>query len=368
MLNLSGGVTTHGGRRQHAAGAGVRLRIRRARRATSPSGSTRTSARIREEAEATSSVAKLVYIDTYLSNKFVFLRFNYTTGDAAGQNMVGRATFAACSWILENAANIRHFYLESNFATDKKASQINIMRTRGKRVTAEATIPRDVLLQHMRVDPETLHYHAGISNVGAFLSGANNNGCHSPNGITAMFIATGQDVANVAESSAGVVYTEVTPDSKDLYISITIPSLIVATHGGGTGLPPSANAWRSSAASAGARSRSSPRSSPAWCSRARSRSPPRSPRSTGCRATSSTGGTGRAWMPPDRTAAPATGAPPPAPGPASAPRPRLWRSRSHRRAKRLPINCLRRLPRPRHRSPSSRSRCPPLRRRRPASS
>jgi hydroxymethylglutaryl-CoA reductase (NADPH) len=193
--------------------------------------------RIREEAEATSSVAKLVYIDKYLSNKLVFLRFNYTTGDAAGQNMVGRATFAACSWVLENAVGIRHFYLESNFATDKKASQINIMRTRGKRVTAEATIPRDILLQHMRVDPETLHYHAGIANVGAFLSGANNNGCHSPNGITAMFIATGQDVANVSESSAGVVYTEVIPETRDLYISITIPSLIVATHGGGTGLP-----------------------------------------------------------------------------------------------------------------------------------
>jgi hydroxymethylglutaryl-CoA reductase (NADPH) len=191
---------------------------------------------VREEAEATSSVAKLIYIDKYLSNKLVFLRFNYSTGDAAGQNMVGRATFAACSWIMENADHILHFYLESNFATDKKASQINIMRTRGKRVTAEATVPRDVLLQHMRVDPETLHYHAGIANVGAFLSGANNNGCHSPNGITAMFIATGQDVANVSESSAGIVYTEVTPEG-NLYISITIPSLIVATHGGGTGLP-----------------------------------------------------------------------------------------------------------------------------------
>jgi hydroxymethylglutaryl-CoA reductase (NADPH) len=190
---------------------------------------------IREHAEGTSSVAKLIYIDQYLSNKMVFLRFNYSTGDAAGQNMVGRATFAACSWILENASNIMHFYLESNFATDKKASQINIMRTRGKRVTAEATIPREVLQQHMRVDPETLVYHSNISNIGAFLSGANNNGAHSPNGITAMFIATGQDVANVSESSAGIVYSEVTPEGH-LYISFTIPSLIVATHGGGTSL------------------------------------------------------------------------------------------------------------------------------------
>jgi hydroxymethylglutaryl-CoA reductase (NADPH) len=191
---------------------------------------------IREEAEATSSVAKLIYIDPYLANKFVYLRFNFTTGDAAGQNMVGRATFAACSWILDNYGGIRHFYLESNFATDKKASQINIMRTRGKRVTAEAVLQRDVLIQHMRVDPETLTYHGQVSNVGAFLSGANNNGLHSANGITAMFIATGQDVANVAESSAGVLYAEVTPE-QDLYLSITIPSLIVATYGGGTSLP-----------------------------------------------------------------------------------------------------------------------------------
>jgi len=191
---------------------------------------------IRDAAEATSTVARLQNIDTYLSNKFAYLRFNYTTGDAAGQNMVGRATFAACSWILDRVDTVRSFYLESNLATDKKHSQINIMRTRGKRVTAEAVLPRDVLVEVMRVEPESLHYHASVSNVGAMLSGANNNGAHSPNGITAMFIATGQDVANVAESSSGILYTELTPE-RDLYISLTIPSLIVATYGGGTGLP-----------------------------------------------------------------------------------------------------------------------------------
>lgn len=191
--------------------------------------------KIKEEAEATSRVAKLKYVDCYLSNKFAFLRFNFLTGDAAGQNMVGRATFAACSWILDSYPNIKHFYLESNFATDKKHSQINIMRTRGKRVTAEAVIKRDILIQHLRAEPETLVYHYGVANVGSLLSGANNNGLHSVNAITAIFIATGQDVANVAESSAGILYAELTPE-KDFYISITIPSLIVATYGGGTGL------------------------------------------------------------------------------------------------------------------------------------
>ena len=92
------------------------------------------------------------------------------------------------------------------------------------------------MVSELRVEPESLVYHGGVANVGTLLSGANNNGLHSANGITAMFIATGQDVANVSEGAAGIIYTELTPD-KDLYVSITIPSLIVATHGGGTGLP-----------------------------------------------------------------------------------------------------------------------------------
>ena len=180
----------------------------------------------------------LKYVDYYLSNKFCFTRFNYTTGDAAGMNMVGKATFAACNWILENfkEEEIEDFYLESNFATDKKASMINAMRTRGKRVTAEVVVRRDVLRDVMDADTESIHKHWQVASIGSMLSGANNNGCHAANAITAIFIATGQDVANVSESSVGLVYTDLTPE-KDLYMSITLPSLIVATCGGGTGLP-----------------------------------------------------------------------------------------------------------------------------------
>lgn len=190
---------------------------------------------IRAAAETTSHVAKLLFIEPYLSNKFAYLRFNFATGDAAGQNMVGRATLAACEWLRSNAPGVRRYYLESNLATDKKASHVNLMRTRGKRVTAEAVIPRALLRERLRVDPETLQGHAGVANVGALLSGTTNNGLHSANAITAMFIATGQDVANVAEGSAALLYSEITPE-RDFYLSITLPSLIVATHGGGTGL------------------------------------------------------------------------------------------------------------------------------------
>jgi hydroxymethylglutaryl-CoA reductase (NADPH) len=202
VLNLSGGVTaTVSDDRMQRAPVFIFDSAREAREFRSWVAENMDE--IRRSAEATSSVAKLLDIDIFLANKFAYLRFNYATGDAAGQNMVGRATFAACSWMLDHIDTVRSFYLESNLATDKKHSQINIMRTRGKRVIAEAVIPRDVLVQHMRVEPRSLHYHSQVSNVGAFISGANNNGAHSPNGITAMFIATGQDVANVAESCSG---------------------------------------------------------------------------------------------------------------------------------------------------------------------
>jgi hydroxymethylglutaryl-CoA reductase (NADPH) len=193
---------------------------------------------IKAAADATDSFVRLDYIDRYLSNQFAFLRFNFKTGDAAGMNMVGKATFAACNWILQNcdAVDIRQFFLESNFATDKKASMVNMMHTRGKRVTAEVVIKRDALLEIMDAETESLYQHYKVSAVGAMLSGAMNNGCHSANAITAMFIATGQDVANVAESATALLYADLTPE-KDLYMSITLPSLIVATCGGGTGLP-----------------------------------------------------------------------------------------------------------------------------------
>lgn len=192
---------------------------------------------IRQVCSESDKFVKLKYIDHYLASRFAYLRFNFTTGDAAGMNMVGKATFAACNWILEHCnVQVERFFLESNFATDKKPSMINTMRSRGKRVTAEMVVKRDVLLEIMDADTESLYLHSKVANIGTMLSGAMNNGCHSANAITAMFIATGQDVANVSESSTALLYTELTPE-KDLYMSITLPSLIVATCGGGTGLP-----------------------------------------------------------------------------------------------------------------------------------
>ncbi len=191
---------------------------------------------IKAKAETTTSVGKLRDIQQFPASRFLYLRFNFTTGDAGGQNMVGKATKAACDWIVSVYEGIERYQLEGSFATDKKTSFVNTLHTRGKKVIAEATIPAAKLKEIMHVSVEQIFEARLASQLGGYLAGVNNNGAHSANGITAIFIACGQDVANVAESSAAAVYAEITK-SGDYYFSITIPSLIVATYGGGTGLP-----------------------------------------------------------------------------------------------------------------------------------
>ena len=194
-------------------------------------------AAIKAKAEETTRFGKLRDIEQYGVSKMRFLRFNYTTGDAAGQNMVTKATRAACMWMMEQGLEgLEHFALAANLDTDKKHSMLNSLRTRGKRVVAEVTLPARLIEEIMHTSGKALFRQRQLSNLGTLLSGSINNGAHYANGIAAMFIACGQDVANVAESSAGFNYAEL-QDNGDYYFSVTIPSLVIATYGGGTGLP-----------------------------------------------------------------------------------------------------------------------------------
>ncbi|MGA2128031.1 MAG: hydroxymethylglutaryl-CoA reductase [Xanthobacteraceae bacterium] len=192
-------------------------------------------ATIRQRAEATTRIGRLVKIQQFSVGPLRHLRFNYTTGDAAGQNMVGKATLAACEWIAGNYPGGARWVLSGNMDTDKKHSSINMLLTRGRRVVAEAVVRKDILKDLMGVDAKELFEVRQISTTGAFLAGSANNGAHAPNGLAAMFIATGQDVADISESQAAVTYSQLL-DNGDYYWSVTLTSLIVGTVGGGTGL------------------------------------------------------------------------------------------------------------------------------------
>ena len=190
---------------------------------------------VKAAAESSTSIGKLSHIEQYGVAKMRYLRMNFTTGDAAGQNMSGKAAKAACDWIVANYGAPIRYTLSGAIDTDKKHSQLNTLHSRGARVVAEVTLPRDLVRERLHVDTADLYRVRQVSHLGGMLAGTTSNGLHAANGLAALFIATGQDAANVAESQASLTYVELNPDGS-LYWALTLPSLIMATFGGGTGL------------------------------------------------------------------------------------------------------------------------------------
>ncbi len=167
----------------------------------------------------------------------VYLIFEYTTGDAAGQNMVTISTDAVCRYIVEGSpVKPIHWFIECNMSGDKKATALSYMYVRGKKVTSEARIPRKIFNRFLHTEPEKMMEYWKMAFVGGVQSGSIGVQGHYANGLAALFIACGQDAACVAEASVGVTRVDVT-DGGDLYISATLPNLIVGTMGGGTMLP-----------------------------------------------------------------------------------------------------------------------------------
>lgn len=191
---------------------------------------------IRSVGESTTRHGKLKDMRVTLEGNHVYLIFEYTTGDAAGQNMVTIATQAVCEYIVtECPIQPREWYVEGNHSGDKKASAQSFLSVRGRSVTAEVLIPAALVEQRLHTTAAKLADYWRVSAVGGVLSGTIGVQGHYANGLAALYLACGQDVACVAESAVGVTRFEL--DGGDLYASVTLPNLIVGTVGGGTMLP-----------------------------------------------------------------------------------------------------------------------------------
>jgi hydroxymethylglutaryl-CoA reductase (NADPH) len=167
----------------------------------------------------------------------VMLVFEYTTGDASGQNMVTFCTEAVCNYIILNSPEKPvSWFIESNYSGDKKATAVSFSNVRGKKVTAEAIVKREIAKKILNAEPEEIYRYWISSTVSTIQSGSLGNQGHFANGLAAIFMACGQDVACVAESFAGITRMEVTANN-DLYIAVTLPCLMDGTVGGGTELP-----------------------------------------------------------------------------------------------------------------------------------
>lgn len=193
--------------------------------------------KIKEVAESTTSHGKLKEIQPFVLGNNVWLRFVFETGDAMGMNMVTIASEAICNFIESEFTEAKCVAVSGNMCSDKKQSMVNSIFGRGKTVIAEALIPSTILKEVLRTTAEAIHE----VNLRKNLLGSARAGniyqfnAHFANIIAAIFLATGQDMAQVVESSSGYTWTEVR--GEDLYISVTLPSLEVGTVGGGTRLP-----------------------------------------------------------------------------------------------------------------------------------
>lgn len=192
---------------------------------------------IKKIAESTTKHGKLQSIEPFIIGNNVWLRFRFTTGDAMGMNMVTIATDAACRFIEQSFPEADLIALSGNMCTDKKPTYINTLLGRGKTVISEAVIRSDVVEKILKTDVRSMiEVNLRKNMLGTSLAGGIGQNAHAANIIAAVFIATGQDVAQVVESSITYTWME-ERENGDLYVSVTLPSLEVGTVGGGTWLP-----------------------------------------------------------------------------------------------------------------------------------
>jgi len=188
-------------------------------------------------AQATTRHGQLVDMDLTVEGNHVHLRLEFTTGDASGQNMVTLATDAICHHIVDHSpVRPRRWFVEANMSGDKKATTHSFMTVRGKKVSAEVVVPAGVVAQRLHTTAPAMVEYANMAVLGGVMSGSIGVQGHYANGLTALFIACGQDAACVAEAAVGVSRFEARDDGA-LYAAVTLPNMIVGTVGGGTGLP-----------------------------------------------------------------------------------------------------------------------------------
>ncbi|MBU1558676.1 MAG: hydroxymethylglutaryl-CoA reductase, partial [Gammaproteobacteria bacterium] len=186
--------------------------------------------------QETSRFAQFIDLHFQIVGSLLYVRFEFLTGDASGHNMATKASDHLMQWILDQYPALRYVSVSGNYCTDKKVSAVNGILGRGKYVIAELTIPREICQRFLRTTPEQIvDLHIKKNLIGTMLAGGlRSANAHFANILLAVYLATGQDAANIIEGSQGFVHTECRSDS--LYFSVTLPNVIVGTVGNGKDL------------------------------------------------------------------------------------------------------------------------------------
>jgi hydroxymethylglutaryl-CoA reductase (NADPH) len=186
-------------------------------------------------AAETTTHGRLVELVTHVFGRRVFAQFVFATGDAMGLNMINLAVDQVCRYVTERR-ECQRYYLRCNYSSDKKPAAINLFRPYGKEVVVDVTLPARVVETHLGVSPPDLLDFCASGRLGTMQAGALGANAHFANGLAAIYIACGQDVAQIVNASIGFIDVELV-GAGDLYVAARLPNLVVGTVGGGTSLP-----------------------------------------------------------------------------------------------------------------------------------
>lgn len=191
---------------------------------------------LREVVRTGSRYAELIGVRHEITANLLFIRFEFTTGDASGHNMATLASDALLKHLLQTVPGITYGSISGNYCTDKKATAINGILGRGKNVVTELLVPRDVVADVLHTSAARIvQLNIRKNMLGTLLAGGiRSANAHFANMLLGFYLATGQDAANIVEGSQGVTMAE--DRDGDLYFSCTLPNLIVGTVGNGKGL------------------------------------------------------------------------------------------------------------------------------------
>ncbi len=190
---------------------------------------------LKKVASKTDSYLQLREVQPFLVGRNLYLRFLFNTAEAMGMNMVTKAS-GELTKLIEKETQAECVAITGNLCTDKKASWLNTLFGRGKKVWAEAEIKKEVIKKVLKTTPQEIA--AVVSRkclLGSIIAGSLGFNAHFANILSALFIATGQDPAHVTEASVGITTAEILKNGS-LFFSIYLPDLMIGTIGGGTHL------------------------------------------------------------------------------------------------------------------------------------
>jgi hydroxymethylglutaryl-CoA reductase (NADPH) len=194
----------------------------------------------REITAQSSRYCRLLEIRAAVVANTVYTLFEFSTGDAAGQNMVTAATEAICKRVLlETPVTPRSWLVESMLSGDKRACALPFRAARGRNASAEIVLAARQIERYWRTDADGMVRAWQQAVNGAAQAGTIGLQGNVANAIAALFIACGQDAACVVEATTALTRFERTA-AGEIYASVTLPNLIVGTVGGGTYLPTAA--------------------------------------------------------------------------------------------------------------------------------